>query len=257
MDNKIMKNKKAQLSMFIILALIIVVLIAIAFIIYNNSGLKIKPSEDPKAYIEKCTSDSLEEVENLIVKNNFYLNLSGNFVFFNGTKVPYLCRSSLFYGPCVNQEPMLIENVRKDIENYTTKDIEKCLTILIKDLKNKGYLVSEGNLKLNVEFKDNFIIANIDKKIVLKKAEETKIYENFISQVPSPLFELMKTSQKIVDYESTYCEFNDINWMLNYPKTSITNFVTGDKTKVYTLTDKVTNKKINFAVKACVLPAGI
>lgn len=37
----------------------------------------------------------------------------------------------------------------------------------------------------------------------------------------------------------------------------IDRFVTGDQTKIYTITDKLTNKKFSFAIKTCVLPAGI
>jgi hypothetical protein len=68
---------------------------------------------------------------------------------------------------------------------------------------------------------------------------------------------LIDTARSIVNYESETCEFNALNWEKNFPSVGIKRFITSEQTKVYTLTDKITKKEINFAVKTCVLPAGI
>ena len=51
--------------------------------------------------------------------------------------------------------------------------------------------------------------------------------------------------------------FNDVNWELNYPDIAVKRFSTSDSTKVYTLTDKATNKSVSVALNSCTLPAGI
>jgi hypothetical protein len=53
------------------------------------------------------------------------------------------------------------------------------------------------------------------------------------------------------------CEFDNINWMKNYANIRVDRFVTSDQTKVYTILDKTREQEISFAVKTCVLPAGI
>jgi hypothetical protein len=143
MDNKI-GNKKAQLSMFIIGALIMVVVIVLTFLLLNKTGVLLKPSETPQQYIEKCVQDSLSKTENSIIEQNFYPNLSQNFMVYYGKKVPYLCKTSQFYMPCVNQEPMLIEKVRKIIENATKKDSDNCFNLLVKNFQRNGYDVKEN-----------------------------------------------------------------------------------------------------------------
>jgi len=250
-------NKKAQVSMFIIAALIIVVIIILVFLIIKKPGSTISAAENPQAYIAKCSQDSLAKTESQLIKENLYINLSKNFMVYYGKRVPYLCRSSQFYISCVNQEPMLIEKTRKTIESSIEKDSDNCFTLLVRDFESKGYSVKQKSNNLTVNFKDNYIEVNLNRELTILKDEETQTYNSFTTEIPSPLFNLMKTAQRIVDYESTYCDFNEINWQMNYPEISIKRFVTSDSTKVYSLTDKTTNKTISFAISSCTLPAGI
>ena len=81
MDNKI-NTKKAQLSVFIIAALIIVVIVAMIFILVNRPSSALKPTENPQAYIQDCVQDSLKKIETSVLENNFYPNQSKNFMIY-------------------------------------------------------------------------------------------------------------------------------------------------------------------------------
>jgi len=223
----------------------------------NRPGARINAAEDPENYIRACVEIKLEEIEKQIIDNNGYLSVDKNYMIYYGKRVPYLCRSSEFYKPCVNQEPMMIEKIRKEINAEMIPETQACFDSLFNDLKRKGYSVQENETQIGVNFEGNNLILDIDKSISIKKGEETRVYSNFGTQIPSPIYLIITTSQRIVDYESTFCEFNSINWMLYFKDTGVKRFVTSDNTRVYEVTDKPSGKKINFAVRSCLLPAGI
>jgi Tfp pilus assembly protein PilE len=252
-----LKNKKGQLSLFVIVALMIVVIIAAVFLIIKKPGATISATEDPQAYIRSCVEKQLVIIEKQIFDNNGYFEVSKNFMIYYGKKVPYLCRSSEFYTPCMNQEPMMIEKIRKEIDTRITKESEACFDNLLKELNRKGYATKTNATLLDIKFEGNKLIANIEKPIVAKKGEETKVYNNFATEIQSPIYLIITTSQRVVDYESALCEFNNVNWMMNFKDVSVKRFVTSDGTKVYEVKDKPSSKKINFAVRSCIFPAGI
>jgi hypothetical protein len=249
--------KRSQITIFVILALIIVVIIALAVVLIKKPGVNLNAEQNPQAYIEDCVKKSLENAESVQINGNLYPNITDNYIIYMNKKVKYLCKASMFYLPCVNQEPMLIEYVRKNMQTEIKPDVEKCFNDLKKILTSRGYNFQDGNMSLVVDFHDKLITATINKKIIIKKDEVTREFNMFSARLPSPLFNLVDTARNIVNYESTLCEFNALNWEKNYPDIVIKRFVTSDQTKVYTLTDKTSTKEINFAVKTCVLPAGI
>jgi hypothetical protein len=254
-------NKRSQVTIFIILALIIVVSIALIFVLLNNKQKIISPQENPQEFISNCVKNKLSDFEKIILEGNGYLNITDNYILYSGNKpqekVPYLCKTSLFYAPCINQEPMFIEFVRKEFENQAKKDTAACFNDLNQVLKKSGYQVSEGNQDIEISFQTKSILETINKKLTIKRAEETKTIELFKAEVQSTLPELINTARIIVNYESAFCEFNSVSWMNTHRDISIKKFVAGDGSKIYTLADKISGKKLNFAVKTCIMPAGI
>lgn len=250
-------NKKGQLTIFVIIALIIVVAIVLLFVIVKKPFAPTISVENPKIYIEDCIKKALEKNEKLILDKNFYLSLNSNFILYSEEKVPYLCISGQFYVPCVNQEPMLIELVRKELEDLTRKDAEICFSDLISQFRKDGYNVQDGNMDFNIAFKTGIISAEVKRSIIVEKNEDKRAIEGWTSEIASPIFEFLDTTRNIVNFESTLCEFDNLNWMKYYPEIIVRKFVTSDQSKIYSLEDKLTEKEIKFAVKTCVLPAGI
>ena len=251
------KNRKSQITIFVILALIIVVAIALGVVLFKKPVSVINIEEDPQAFIESCVKDSIEKHEQIILDNNGYPNITSNFLLYENEKVPFLCTSSQFYVPCVNQEPMLVESIRRKLEDRIKLDAKNCFETLIKDLRKKGYNIQEGNMSLNVILRSGKIGVDINKKIVMTKGENSQIIESWRTFLPSPLFNLIDTARNIVNYESTLCEFNDMVWMNFFPAIRIIRFITSEGSKVYLLTDKESEKELKIAIRTCVLPAGI
>jgi hypothetical protein len=250
-------SKRSQITIFVILAMIIVVIIAIVFLIMNRPGAGLSIVENPEAYMQKCLQDSIIKNEKKILDANGYLDKKDNYIIYNGTKAYYICKASQFYVPCINQDPVFLETIRRQLEREVKKDSDVCLTKLRKELERKNYGIHEGNSSFRLEIFEKIISVDINKKITFSKGEDIRTINEFSAETPSPLYGLAKTVQYIVNYESTFCEFNNVNWMLNFPGISINRFIASEGTKVYTITERTSNKQIKFAVKTCILPAGI
>jgi hypothetical protein len=252
------QSRKSQITIFVIIVLIIIVAIALIFILLRNKQAAVSAEQGVEIY-KGCVGDVVKNAEARLIENNFYPEISDNYFVYQGKKARYLCKASMFYTPCINQEPMLIEHLRLEILNATKKAEKKCYEELKKNFRRKGYDIkdSEKNISFEIDFEKNFINAEIKRAVSVEKNEEARSYAGFEVSVNSVLYNLADLTRIILNYESTLCEFNNINWMRNFPEIKIDKFVSGEQTKVYTLSDRRTGKQISFAVKTCVLPAGL
>ena len=252
------ESKKAQVTILVILALIIVTVIVLTVFLYRGVELGYTAPEDPYAYIQECVSNSLEKADESLLAGNGYVNISTNYMVYLGEKVPYLCKSSRFYLPCISQEPLLIEHYRIEMKRLTEKEVKNCFSSLERDLKRQGYDVSaESAPKYEIKFQAGEIVAEINYNLALEKGDEKRQYYGFSGKIASPAYELIDTARHIVNFESTLCNFDHLAWQSYYTDILIKRFVASDGSKVYILRDMKTNQTIKFAVKTCVMPAGI
>ncbi len=231
----------------------------ILFFVFKPSLFsQVSSTSNPEGFVEKCFRDSITKTEELLLKNNLKINQNFNNSFlYKSEKVPFLCTVSEFYVPCMPQESTLFISIKKTLENRLLRDMDECFSKMETDLRSAGYAVSTSNLVLNLSLVEDSITVSLNKKITATKGETSISLEAFEFSQPSVLYNLIKTTQTIVNYESTLCEFNEMNWMRNIPQITINKFVGTDGTKVYTLTDRISEKKTKFAVRTCILPAGI
>ena len=256
-----MRNKRSQITLFVIISILIVVALILLYTFVIKPYIDASRIGDPKVFIEKCTSDSIKNSEKEILDNNGYPENITNYILYSkekaSEKVPYLCTVSMFYIPCVNQEPMLMENIRKYIEENIREDVSSCFSNLESKLKRGGREITSGNLTINIEFETKAIKADIKKDLAISRRGKTETFSVFDTKINSPIYNLLYTENKIVYFESQFCAFDSVSWMRFNPDLNIKKFSASDQTKIYTLTDKDSEKKIKFAVKTCVLPAGL
>jgi len=122
-------NKKSQLTLYIIIALVIIAFIILFFTLRNRA----KPGEinviNAEEYIDKCMRDSAEEAVEIMLPQGGYLSPS-NYKLYNNTKVAYLCKMDYYYAPCINLEPMYIEHLESEIKNYSQSKVDRCFVNL-------------------------------------------------------------------------------------------------------------------------------
>jgi len=119
-----LKNKRGQIAIFIIIAIVIVVGIVITILILTGGKKTILPEKQLKFsedYIEECLQQNLEEGVNITSLNGGMLYPSPSVSLYDNTNVLLLCTTSIAYEPCVLQQG-LASTIPNSILTYMSYD---------------------------------------------------------------------------------------------------------------------------------------
>ncbi len=257
-----MKEKRGQITIFIIVGLIIIGAV-ILYIIFGGriaSKVDLGKEADARSFLEACTEDKLRETVNKISLQGGYINnpLNKTFKFNNEDfiDISYLCYTQNYYVPCVNQEPVLIQHLSEEIKNYISDDVKNCFDDLTLNLEKQNYDVAKQYGGFEVELESKKIIIDINGEITLTKTGETSKQESFNVVFGSRFYDLAVVVQEIVSQEARFCNFEYLGYMTLYPQWNIDKFRTSDSTIIYTVEHKDTGEKFRFAIRGCVMPPG-
>jgi len=157
MLNKINSNKKAQLTIFVILAILIIIGISLFFVLRGKIFQKNIPQELEQVYdyylscIEQETSDALIIVASKggYIKNpdfspgNEYMPFSSQLDFF-GTGIPYWYYVSN-NGFIEEQVPSKTE-IQNQLNHYLEEQIESCD---FSSFENRGFVIDLGEVQVS------------------------------------------------------------------------------------------------------------
>jgi hypothetical protein len=256
-------KKQGQITIFIIIGILLVAAIAIFLLIRSitipQGGAT---PEISSLFIQACVEDSLEEAVQKISSQGGYIenDLSVKFKFSDEedySNISYLCYVDGLFFQCINQEPMLIKHLTKEIEKAISEDVEQCYSDYVEGLEQKGYNVQEEYRGFNITLAPEKIILDIDGEITTEKVGETVFIKDIQSVFLSKFYELAKIVQDIVNDESRNCNYEQINQMVENPDISIDKFRSGDSILIYRVSHKKSKDVFKFAIRGCVLPSGI
>ena len=256
-------SKRGQVTIFIIVFVLIIASIILFFLLKEGILPDIggKPEENPSSFLGVCLEKKVIENSEIISSQGGYLENSLNKTFRFAdekvfTDISYLCYNQNYYSPCVNQEPMLISHLKKELGKGIQKNVDGCFDELTLNLDRRGYVVDATYNGFKLDFGKNKIIIDIDGKIVLTKSGKTTSQENLEVAIPSRFYDLSLVVQEIVSQEARFCNFENLGFMVFYPEFNIERFRTGDGTTIYTVQHKESKEKFKFAVRGCVIPPG-
>lgn len=251
-------GKRGQITIFIIVAILIIVVVLMFLLIRNQitPGIGQKPEGDPQSFLESCLEEKVKDKIELISSQGGYVEneLSKKV---DGINVAYLCYTMNNYVSCINQEPVLMDHLKKEIKKATQEDVEFCFASLKKNLENKGYQLSFGTLDYSVDLESKKVILKIDRDLTITKSDETSNYDYFEIIVSDKIYDLALVVQEINSQEATFCNFDTSGYSMFYSDYEIEKFMLGDSTKIYTVKDVKTNEQFVFGVRSCVIPPGI
>lgn len=249
-----MKNKSAQITIFIILGLIIVVSIVIIFLFFKPPELKIVDENNPQAFIESCTREAVEEAIDLLSKRGGDINPYG-YISYKGENIAYLCYNEEFYKSCINQKPLLVEHIENEITNHITPIVAECFFDLKSKLE-KRYSIEESEIKVKTKLQSGHVSVKIDKNFKMIRKNEVRDFNEFRINSFHPIYEFARISMEIVNQEITFCNFDELGFNIVHPEYDVKKFITGDSDIIYNIKDIATGEEFTFAVKSCTLPAG-
>jgi len=251
---KIDHNNKGQVTIFIVLALIVVVGFAIVFLLINPPEVRVVDQNNPQGYIESCTREATEEAINLLSKRGGDINPRGS-VSYEGESITYLCYNERFYESCVNQRPLLVEHIEEEITNHITPIVADCFFNLRKDLETR-YEIEESEMIITTRLNSGQISVKIDKNFKTVRRGEVRDYNNFRMNLVHPMYQFAKISTDIVNQEITFCNFDELGHNILHQQYNIEKFITGNSDIIYSIKDLETEEDFVFALRSCTLPAG-
>ncbi len=251
----LLKSKRSQVAIFIIIAILIVAAVLLIFIFWKGPAIERPSPFNPSTYISSCVKDSAKKAIPWISENGGSIEPKSS-ISYRSKKFAYLCYNANYYESCVNQQPMLIEHMEQELTGYIEPEVKDCFSSLQRELENQGYEFSMGLLKIETNLRPNRAVITTKRKVTISRGEETKSFTEFETKFSTSLYDLGEIATEIVNQETAYCDFDTLVFMLIHPEYDIRKKVIEDS-NLYTLKSLETGDEFKFAVRSCVMPPGI
>ena len=137
------EGKRGQVTIFIIIAILIIVLGILIYLYYPKIFSKVSTeTKNPSAYIQECMQQKIEDTVETISLQGGSVNPEFYYSYYNGEgedKIEYLCYTNQNYQKCIVQEPQLIAHIEQEILDTIEPSMENCFTLMVESYEKKGY----------------------------------------------------------------------------------------------------------------------
>jgi len=252
---KSIMEKRGQVAIFIIVAIIIVVGGVLAYFFVPQVRTVISGELSPNAFVKDSLSDKVLVTMELLSSQGGYLDPEG-YLTYQGNNVKYLCYNAQFMKLCAVQQPMIKAHYEQELETALNTKAKETISLLISEYESRGYTVTGvSDPTVDVEITLGKIIIKVDAPMTVTK-ESTESLREFTFEIPSKIYTLLMTATSIIDFESTYGDSETSLYIRNYPDLTMDKIKLGDGSTVYTVGDVITGEKFTFASRSLAWPAG-
>ena len=163
-----LKNSKGQVTIFIIIAILIIASAVLIFTFRDKIGLGIFSSNSDPVYlfVQNCVQETGQDAIHFITQQGGYLFPP---TFSTSDGIPYYFYNKKDYMPTKDR-------IGEEISDYITNSISYCTNGFTNfpDLN-----ITEGEIKANAKIEDEKIILDVVYPLTIKQGESTKKFENF------------------------------------------------------------------------------
>lgn len=199
-------NKRGQVTVFIILGILILIIIGVSFYIYNQYYKKeLEPTtitsteiEAFKDYVEDCIIYEVDSILDPLGKQGGTLNPGLSQPYY-GYNVAYLCYTDSF-SACYNKKPNLIGSMEQEISNYVKQNIVSC--IKLDKIRDMGFNIEAGTQDVKTTINDYNIIVTLNYPVTISKQNIMVKEDTYTKTFNSPLGKLANVAKDIIDFES-------------------------------------------------------
>lgn len=252
-----LQNKRGQIAIFAIIAVVIVAMILIIFFMMkgNKPGTTLSDQSDPTKYIKDCTKKATEDTVKAMLPQGGFVSPS-NYKLWDDKKVSYLCLNMGNYLPCISQHPMFLNEMKQEIKQSIIPQIESCYVSLRSELEKRQNSVEFGPMSVEVSFGPERIFVDVSRNMKITKEDDTRTYNQIKTEIINPIYDLGLVAIEIAANEAKYCYFEYVGYMVLYPRFDIRKTAMSDSTKIYSITHKKSQNTMNIATRGCAIPAG-
>jgi hypothetical protein len=249
------KRNKGQVTIFIIIAIIIVGLaVLFLFIIPESDITTVFDEKNPNAFIQTCLEDKIIDTIEIVSLQGGSLEPE-HYIIHQEETVEYLCYTNEYHLGCVIQQPLLKQHIESEIEDEIKGDVVNCFKALEESYTEKNYNVDLEPGITNVELLPKRVVASFDYVLTVSRAQ-TDRYDSFSVVLNNNLYELVGITNSILELETEHVEAETTLYMNYYHDLKVEKLKKSDGSTVYILTDGNNEKKFQFAVRSGVLPSG-
>ena len=153
---------------------------------------------------------------------------------------------------------MLKQHIENEISGYVMPKLKSCASSLKADFEKRGYAVkaNTSSILMETSIQPENVVIDAEFEFSASKGEENIKSDKFEAELKEPLYDLVVLAGEIVNQEVTWGNFNIDGYMMLYPKHKVERDKINE-IRIYTLTDRATQRQFRFAVRGYVLPAGI
>jgi len=247
---KIKRGKKAQLTIFIIIAIVVIAIVALLFMFPKlRTNIGFEKLQSPENFIQTCLEDAIKENVEMISKQGGSLEPSLN-ILYRDEKIQYLCYTPQKYQACVVQIPFLEKHIEEEIKNSIEEDVNFCFNSLKQTYEERGYAANLKKGEIVVELLPKKILTTMNYEFTFSKEEGTQKIGTFRVVVNNNLYELISIAQSIMNDEILIGDSFEQFYMDFYTWLKVEKERPGEDTTIYTLTDRNTQDKFKFAVQS-------
>jgi len=188
--------KKGQISVFVILSVLIVLIIIFYFLIKLNYIELGRVSPDVKPvynFIENCVEQTSSDAVYYIGENGGYF-ISPNNSLDNG--IPIYFNKGEVSIPSLN-------DIEKELEMYVNEMLFFCFRNF-NDFSD--FDVKQGEVKSEVKILPGKVVFEIDSPLSVSKGDKTYVFNDFNNEIDVRLFEIQKVSSEAVKIQQEYPE---------------------------------------------------
>jgi hypothetical protein len=249
------KNKGGQVTIFIILAIVIIVLGILVYMYFPQikTTLGLGP-KNPKSFIQACIEEKIEESVETLSLQGGSINPE-HFILYDNEKIEYLCYTNEYYKTCVMQRPLLKAHIENEIKDEIKEEVKECFNSLKESYQKKGYSVDMKEGGTSIELLPKRIVSTFDYSLTLTKGESEK-YESFKVVLNNNLYELTSIASSILNWEARYGDAETTIYMNYYHDLKVEKKKQSDGTTIYILTDRNNENKFQFASRSVAWPPG-
>ncbi len=248
-------SKRGQTTIFVIVAIAIVVGIVLIYLFYPRLEAIFFDIEDPSDFLRSCVEEDVLKSIAILSEQGGYAQPEG-FIEFEGSRVKYLCYNAQYYLPCIVQQPLIKTRFEQELASMIEDKADSCIRELKASYERRGYRVSEGATSaVEVHIVPRQIIVDFMRSFQITKGTTEK-FDGFEVALSSELYSLLMVGTSILDYESTYGDSETTLYMRYYPNLRVEKLKLGDGSKIYTITDVTTQERFRFATRSLAWPGG-
>lgn len=245
-----MENKRGQVGIYIIIALIIVVGVILAVVLIP----KFKPTasaasaDNPKAFLESCLKDDIKNNLEKVGAGGGFVEPKG-VVMYKGDEYKYLCYTNQNYTPCTVQEPLIKDRIESEMTSALKAKVQDCMKQFTTESERRGNKVSVGSISENVELDTGKVSVNVIAPMTIT-SDVSRNFNSFKIEYPSKMYDLAFVATSIVSFEATYGNSEVTTYLQYYPNLIIEKNKLSDGSTIYIVSDVTSGEKFSFASRS-------